>query len=82
MQSLRAGTNAEHRVLRWFLIAFFCIAISIITVTLWRKAHDCKVSCATRELGAGRLELAGGGRFGMHVFCQCSTSIVEPSAHN
>jgi hypothetical protein len=68
---LSAPTSAgESRVLRWFLVAFFSVAVLVIGSTWWRKAEACRSTCDAAE-SSGELVFTGGGRFGASVACRC-----------
>lgn len=73
MMSSPSPTASEARVLRWFLVAFFALALLLIAATWWRKSQACTSTCAAQGQTGSELKLAGGGRFGMSTQCSCTT---------
>ena len=68
------SSGAEAKVLRWFLVAFFAVAIVVILGTWWQKSRACNRTCIPPA--QGELRFLGGGRFARHTQCVC----VHPDA--
>ena len=72
MSRIQAATEGEARVIRWFVIVFFTLAVAGIGLAWFSKARACNTQCAASGQGAGSLKLTGGSRINLGAACVCS----------
>jgi hypothetical protein len=76
MRPTQPTSEAEHKVLWWFLVVFFTTATAYMSFVWWSKSHECQTQCAIKTLGDGTLRFNSGGRFNLGTHCECADADI------
>jgi hypothetical protein len=77
MRPSKPATEAERKVLWWFLIVLAVLFIVTVGFSWWKKSRECQTQCVTKTLGDGVLRFNSGGRFNLGTHCEC-TGVLTP----